>query len=137
MPRYILEFPTEFGIESYYVSTSNRPRLAGKTQPIRLLLELKGCFNERFNIIFVDSIGSFNYQGLLHWLQLCQHYKPYCGHNSIGYKKNFKMIQIDPCGCIVEEFFLLGVVPFLKTNLPTELNNLSDLKFELYYDRVK
>jgi len=110
--RFVLEFPTELGIESYLVKTSGKPKMDINPVEIPYMntsVWVAGRFKwNPIDIEFIDVIGPSTTQKTMEWIRL--HAETATGRMgyAIGYKKNLVLKALDPVGAEVEKWTLIG-----------------------------
>lgn len=110
--RFSLEFPTELGIESFLVQTSDKPKMEiGSTEIpyMNTSTWVAGRFKwQPMTIKFIDVIGPSTTQKVMEWVRL--HAETATGRMgyAIGYKKNLVLKALDPVGEDVEKWTLIG-----------------------------
>ena len=110
--RFVLEFPTELGIESYLVQTSAKPSLAINATEIPYMNTSTWVAGRSIwssmEISFIDVIGPSTTQKIMEWVRL--HFESTTGRMgyAIGYKKNLVLKALDPTGVEVEKWTLIG-----------------------------
>lgn len=110
--RFVLEFPSELGIESYLVQTAKKPSMKIEKITIPYMnsqsyVAGKYYFDE-MEISFIDVIGPSTSQKIMEWVRL--HAEPATGKMgyAVGYKKNLVLKALDPVGVEVEKWTLVG-----------------------------
>lgn len=110
--RFVLEFPTEIGIESYLVQTAKKPSISIEKITIPYMNSQTYVagryFFEEMDITFIQLIGPSTSQKLMEWVRL--HAEPSTGKMgyAVGYKKNLVMKALDPTGVEVEKWTIIG-----------------------------
>jgi hypothetical protein len=110
--RFVLEFPTELGIESYNVQTSSKPTIdIGSVEIPYMNTSQYVAGRYKFGtmeIEFIDPIGPSSTQKVMEWIRL--HAEPATGRMgyAVGYKKNLILKALDPAGEDVEKWTLIG-----------------------------
>jgi len=110
--RFVLEFPTELGIESYLVQTSGKPSLeiaATEIPYMNTSTWVSGRYKwGTLDVEFIDVIGPSTTQKIMEWIRL--HAESATGRMgyAIGYKKNLVLKALDPTGVEVEKWTLIG-----------------------------
>ena len=110
--RFVLEFPTELGIESYLVQTSGKPHITIGNVEIPYMNTstwVAGRYKwETLDIEFLDVIGPSTTQKVMEWIRL--HAESATGRMgyAVGYKKNLVLKALDPTGVEVEKWTLIG-----------------------------
>lgn len=110
--RFVLEFPTELGIESYLVQTSGKPSM--EINPVEIpYMNTSTWVAGRYKwstieVSFIDVIGPSTTQKIMEWVRL--HAESATGRMgyAIGYKKNLVLKALDPTGVEVEKWTLIG-----------------------------
>lgn len=110
--RFILEFPTELGIESFLVQTSAKPSLNINKTEIPYMnsstfVAGRSVWQE-MEITFIDVIGPSTTQKIMEWVRL--HFETATGRMgyAVGYKKNLVLKAADPNGVEIEKWTLIG-----------------------------
>jgi len=110
--RFVLEFPSELGIESFNVQTSGKPTIEiGSTeiQYMNTSTFVAGRYKwAAIDIEFIDVIGPSTTQKVMEWVRL--HAESATGRMgyAVGYKKNLVLKALDPVGVEVEKWTMIG-----------------------------
>lgn len=110
--RFVLEFPTELGIESFLVQTSGKPKLSINEVEIEYMNSSNWVAGravwDAIDVSFIDVIGPSTTQKVMEWIRL--HFEPSTGRMgyAVGYKKNLVLKGLDPVGVEVEKWTLVG-----------------------------
>jgi len=110
--RFVLEFPTELGIESYLVQTAGKPAIEIGSVEIPYMNTstwVAGRYKwGTMDIEFLDVIGPSTTQKVMEWVRL--HAESATGRMgyAVGYKKNLVLKALDPTGVEVEKWTLIG-----------------------------
>ena len=110
--RWVLRFPSELGIQEWFVSTSSRPQITNEVTPIPFLntsTYVVGRFEwQTIAVTFRDPIGPSAAQALMEWVRL--HSESVTGRQgyAAGYKKDIELEMLDPTGVVVEKWILQG-----------------------------
>ena len=110
--RFVLEFPSDIGIESYLVQTAKRPSM--KIDKITIpYMNTQSYVAGRYyfdemTISFIEVLGPSTSQKIMEWVRL--HAEPATGKMgyAVGYKKNLVLKCLDPVGVEVEKWTLVG-----------------------------
>jgi len=111
--RFILTFPSPLGINSWYVTSTTRPKIKIGEVEIPFLntsTYVAGRFNwESMDVTFLDPIGPSAAQALMEWVRL--HAESITGRMgyAAGYKRDLTLEMLDPTGVAVEKWILQGV----------------------------
>lgn len=110
--RFVVEFPTEIGIESYLVKTVSSPTISVGSIEIPYMHGydyVAGKIKyEPIDITFIDVIGPSTSQKIMEWLGL--HYEGATGRMgyAVGYKKQILLKRLDPTGVEVQKWTFIG-----------------------------
>lgn len=110
--RFVLEFPSELGIESFLVQTSGKPKLEIAPVEIQYMNSSTWVAGRSvwgsIDVTFLDVIGPSTTQKIMEWVRL--HFETATGRMgyAIGYKKNLVLKALDPTGADVEKWTLVG-----------------------------
>ncbi len=110
--RFVLEFPTELGIESFLVQTSGKPTLEINPTEIQYMNTSQWVAGRSkwgtIEVKFIDVIGPSTTQKIMEWVRL--HFESATGRMgyAVGYKKNLVLKALDPTGMEVEKWTLIG-----------------------------
>ena len=110
--RFILSFPSDLGINSWYVTSTSRPKIKIGEVEIPFLntsTYVAGRFNwESMDVTFLDPIGLSAAQALMEWVRL--HAESITGRMgyAAGYKRDLTLEMLDPTGVAVEKWILQG-----------------------------
>ena len=110
--RFILTFPSELGINEWYVESTSRPAITIGSTPIPFL-NTERYVAGRYTwgdipVTFRDPIGPSAAQALMEWVRL--HAESVTGRMgyAAGYKKDVTLQMLDPTGVVVEKWILIG-----------------------------
>ena len=139
--RWVLRFPSELGIQEWFVSTASRPQITQDATEIPFLntsTYVVGRFVwNTISVTFRDPIGPSASQALMEWVRL--HSESVTGRQgyAAGYKKDLELEMLDPTGVVVEKWILQGT--FLSdvnfNNLDYSSSDLADITATLRPDR--
>ena len=110
--RFILRFPSNLGINEWFVESTARPHIRIGSTEIQFLntsTYVAGRFNwEPIPVVFRDPIGPSAAQALMEWVRL--HAESVTGRMgyAAGYKKDIDLEMLDPTGVVVEKWILYG-----------------------------
>jgi hypothetical protein len=109
--RFILRFPSELGINEWFVETASRPKMTIKSTEIPFLNTKRyvaGIYE--WNPITVqlrDPLGPSAAQAMMEWVRL--HAESVTGRMgyAAGYKKDIELEMLDPTGVVIEKWSLI------------------------------
>lgn len=125
--RFVLEFPTELGIEVWKVQSVTRPKLTVNSVEVHWINTVdtvagKGQW-QPMDIEFIDTQGPSTSTQTMEWVRLC--FETLTGRMgyAAGYKKTLILKGLDPTGVEVEKWELRGCWP---TNIEFGENSQED-----------
>ena len=110
--RFILTFPSELGINEWYVESTSRPAITINSVAIPFLNTERYVAGRytwgEIPVTFRDPIGPSAAQALMEWVRL--HAESVTGRMgyAAGYKKDVTLQMLDPTGVVVEKWVLIG-----------------------------
>jgi hypothetical protein len=140
--RFILRFPSDLGIQEWWVVSSSRPKYSSDEVEIPFIntsTYVIGRFRwEPISVTFRDPIGPSATQALMEWVRL--HSETVTGRQgySLGYKRDLELELLDPTGVTVQKWVLQGTmltdVDF--GSLDYSSSDLADITATLRFDRA-
>lgn len=109
--RFILRFPSELGINEWFVESTNRPKITIGATAIPFLNTEKYVAGKytwgTIGVTFRDPIGPSAAQALMEWVRL--HAESVTGRMgyAAGYKKTIELDMLDPTGVVIEKWQLV------------------------------
>lgn len=108
--RFIMEFPSELGIESWKVQTSGRPVITINGVPIPYInteYYVAGKYKwDPISVSLIDPIGPSTSQQVMEWVRLCAESVTGRMGYAATYKKDLIIKALDPSGIEVEKWVL-------------------------------
>ena len=110
--RFILRFPSDLGINEWFVESTARPNITIKSTEIPFLntkTYVAGQFEwAEIPVTFRDPIGPSAAQALMEWVRL--HAESVTGRMgyAAGYKRDVDLEMLDPTGVVIEKWKLQG-----------------------------
>jgi hypothetical protein len=139
--RFILTFPNDLGINSWYVESASRPKMKINEVEIPFLNTstwVAGRFTwDAMDVTFRDPIGPSAAQALMEWVRLTAESITGRMGYAAGYKKDVDLELLDPTGVAVEKWKLIGcfITNFDGDSLSYDDDKLSTVKVNLRMDR--
>jgi len=140
--RFIFRFPSELGIQEWWISSASRPKYTSTETEIPFLNTstfVAGRFTwDSMQITFRDPIGPSATQALMEWVRL--HSESVTGRQgyAAGYKKDVELEMLDPTGVVVQKWILqsthLNDADF--GSLDYSSNDLADITCQIRFDRA-
>lgn len=110
--RFILRFPSELGINEWFVETAARPSIKINSVEMPFLNTstfVAGRFNwDPISVKFRDPIGPSATQALMEWVRLCAESVTGRMGYAAGYMKTVDLEMLDPAGVVVEKWLLVN-----------------------------
>jgi hypothetical protein len=109
--RFILRFPSELGINEWFVESTSRPKITIGSTAIPFLNTEKYVAGKytwgTISVTFRDPIGPSAAQALMEWVRL--HAESVTGRMgyAAGYKKTIELDMLDPTGVVIEKWQLV------------------------------
>jgi len=110
--RFNLSFPSELGINEWYVESAARPKVTINPVAIPFLNTERYVAGKytwgTISVTFRDPIGPSAAQALMEWVRL--HAESVTGRMgyAAGYKKDVTLQMLDPTGVVVEKWVMIG-----------------------------
>jgi hypothetical protein len=109
--RFILRFPSELGINEWFVESASRPKITIKSIDIPFLNTKRyvaGLYEwDAITVKLRDPIGPSAAQAMMEWVRL--HAESVTGRMgyAAGYKKDIELEMLDPTGVVIEKWSLI------------------------------
>lgn len=110
--RFMVKFPSELGIQTWYVSTSNMPSI--NQNPVEIPFYntstwVLGRYTwDDLNITFRNFIGPSTSQALMNWIRLGTESVTGRQGYAAGYKRNITIDMLDPTGVSVQKWVIVN-----------------------------
>jgi hypothetical protein len=110
--RFLLRFPTDLGIQEWWVSSASRPVYKVDETEIQFLNTstfVAGRYTwNAINVTFRDTIGPSTTQAVMEWIRL--HSESVTGRQgyAAGYKRNVQLLMLDPSLVAVQSWVLVN-----------------------------
>ena len=140
--RFIFSFPSNMGIQSWFVLSSKRPTITIDEVEIPFLNTstwVSGRFRwDALDVTMRDPIGPSAAQAIMEWVRL--HAESVTGRMgyAAGYKKNVTLEMLDPTGVVIERWKLVNTMLTSADfgTLDYNSGDLSDITINLRFDRA-
>jgi len=110
--RFIMRFPSNLGINEWFVESASRPTITINATPIPFLnteTYVAGRFTwGTINVTMRDPIGPSATQAIMEWIRLCAESVTGRMGYAAGYKRPVDLEMLDPTGVVVEKWLLEG-----------------------------
>jgi len=139
--RFLLRFPSDLGIQEWWVKKTSRPKINMNEVEIQFLNTstwVVGRYKwEQISVELRDTIGPSTSQAVMEWVRL--HSESVTGRQgyAAGYKRNCELEMLDPTGVVVQKWILVncmiaGDVNFGELDYNTD--EISTITFNLRPD---
>ena len=108
--RFLIRFPSDLGINEWWVSTASRPTITQTETEIPFLNTSSWVVGryiwEQINVTLRDPIGPSASQAVMEWVRL--HSESVTGRQgyAAGYKRDLILEMLDPTGTAVSQWIL-------------------------------
>ena len=138
--RWVLEFPSDMGIEEWMVQTTTRPSMAIGEVEIPYMntsTYVAGRVTwEGMDITFIDPIGPSTSQAVMKWIYQCV--VPESGRMGFAasYKKELVLKLLGPAGTEVEKWVIRGAWPVSASfgDLDYSSEDLAEVTVSIKFD---
>jgi len=139
--RWILRFPSELGIQEWWLASASRPSISQNEVEIPFLNTstwVLGRFTwEAMSVTFRDPIGPSAAQAIMEWVRLGSESITGRQGYAAGYKKDVYLEMLDPTGVVIEKWKLEGTM-ITNVNfgdLSMDDDSIADITADLRPDR--
>lgn len=126
--RFLFRFPSDLGIQEWYVESSSRPSISQGATEIQFMntsTYVLGRYTwDEMNITFRDPIGPSASQAIMEWVRLGSESVTGRQGYAAGYKRDIELEMLDPSGNVVEKWVIVGA--FLTNVKFDDLNYSQD-----------
>ena len=138
--RFIFSFPSDTGIQSWWVSTSSLPSINQNATEIQFMNTstwVLGRYTwEDITITFRQFIGPSTSQALMEWVRLESESVTGRQGYAAGYKRNITISMTDPTGVVVQRWVLINAFPTTVNfgDLAYDTDDISTAEMTIKYD---
>lgn len=138
--RFIFSFPSDTGIQSWWVSTSSLPSInqnATEMQFMNTSTWVLGRYTwEDITVTFRQFIGPSTSQALMEWVRLESESVTGRQGYAAGYKRNITISMTDPTGVVVQKWVLINAFPTTVNfgDLAYDTDDISTAEMTIKYD---
>lgn len=139
--RWILRFPSDLGIQEWWMASASRPSITQDETEIQFLNTstwVVGRYRwDAMNVTLRDPIGPSASQAVMEWIRL--HSESVTGRQgyAAGYKRNVELEMLDPTGVVVSKWVLVNTMASGTTNfgdLDYSSSDLATIQLNLRFD---
>lgn len=135
--RFLLRFPSDLGIQEWWVSSASRPAITQSAKEIPFLNTsnwVVGRYTwEEVEVTLRDPIGPSASQAVMEWIRL--HSESATGRQgyAVAYKRDLHLEMLDPTGTVVSQWILKStmIVNARFGDLSYENDELADITLTL------
>ena len=108
--RWIMRFPSDLGIQEWWLQSASRPSISQKETEIQFLNTstwVVGRYTwDTIDVVLRDPIGPSASQAIMEWIRL--HSESVTGRQgyAAGYKRDVELEMLDPTGVVVSKWVL-------------------------------
>lgn len=110
--RFLFRFPSDLGIQEWYVESSSRPSITQGATEIQFMntsTYVLGRYTwDEMQINFRDPIGPSASQAIMEWVRLGSESVTGRQGYAAGYKRDIELEMLDPSGNVVEKWVIVG-----------------------------
>jgi len=138
--RFVFQFPSDTGIQSWWVSTSSLPSInqnATELQFFNTSTWVLGRYTwEDITVTFRSFMGPSTNQALMEWVRLESESVTGRQGYAAGYKRNITIMMTDPTGVGVQKWVLINAFPTTVNfgDLGYDSDDVATTEMTLKYD---
>lgn len=138
--RFIVSFPSDTGIQSWWVSTASLPTINLSTTELPFLNTstwVLGRYTwDDLVVQFRQFIGPSTTQALMEWVRLGTESITGRQGYAAGYKRNITITMLDPTGVAVQKWVIINAFPTTVSfgDLAYDSDDISTAEMTLKYD---
>lgn len=108
--RFLLRFPSDLGIQEWWVSNASRPTITMGETEIPFLNTSTWVVGryiwEQINVTLRDPIGPSASQAIMEWVRLSSESVTGRQGYAVAYKRDLVLEMLDPTGCTVSQWVI-------------------------------
>lgn len=124
--RFLLRFPSDLGIQSWWVASASRPTITmGETEIpfINTSTWVVGRYIwEQLSVTLRDPIGPSASQAVMEWIRLASESVTGRQGYAVAYKRDLILEMLDPTGVVVSQWIIKNAMPVVS--------NFGDLSYD-------
>lgn len=124
--RFLLRFPSDLGIQSWWVASASRPTITmGETEIpfINTSTWVVGRYIwEQLSVTLRDPIGPSASQAVMEWIRLASESVTGRQGYAVAYKRDLILEMLDPTGVVVSQWIIKNAMPVV--------GNFGDLSYD-------
>lgn len=111
--RWVFKFPSDLGIQEWFLKSASRPSITQAEQEIQFLNTstwVLGRYTwDTIDVVFRDPIGPSCSQAIMEWVRLGSESPTGRQGYAAGYKRDVDLEMLDPTGVVVQKWILKNV----------------------------
>lgn len=124
--RFLLRFPSDLGIQSWWVSNASRPTITMSEQEIPFINTSTWVVGryiwEQISVTLRDPIGPSASQAVMEWIRLASESASGRQGYAVAYKRDLILEMLDPTGTVVSQWIIKNAMPVV--------GNFGDLAYD-------
>lgn len=113
--RWVLRFPSDLGIQEWYLKSAKRPSINQQAKAIPFLnteTYVVGRYTwDEVQVTMNDPIGPSASQAVMEWVRLCSESVTGRQGYAAGYMRDVELCMLDPTGVVVQLWVLKNAFP--------------------------
>lgn len=113
--RFLLRFPSDLGIQTWWVSNASRPTITMQETEIPFINTSTWVVGryiwEQISVTLRDPIGPSASQAVMEWIRLASESVTGRQGYAVAYKRDLILEMLDPTGTTVGQWILKNVMP--------------------------
>lgn len=113
--RFLLRFPSDLGIQEWWVSNAARPNISMTETEIPFLNTSTWVVGrylwEQINVTLRDPIGPSASQAVMEWIRLASESSTGRQGYAVSYKRDLVLEMLDPTGTAVSQWIIKNAMP--------------------------
>ena len=113
--RFLLRFPSDLGIQEWWVQTTGRPSIDQTVTEIPFLNTTNYVLGKykwnTINVTLIDPIGPSASQAVMEWVRLASESVSGRQGYAVAYKRDLVIEMLDPTGVAVSQWVLKNCMP--------------------------
>lgn len=113
--RFLLRFPSDLGIQEWWVSNAGRPNVTMNETEIQFLNTSTWVVGryiwEKISITLRDPIGPSASQAVMEWIRLASESVTGRQGYAVSYKRDLVLEMLDPTGTAVSQWIIKNAMP--------------------------
>lgn len=113
--RFLLRFPSDLGIQSWWVASASRPTITMSETEIPFINTSTWVVGryiwEQISVTLRDPIGPSASQAVMEWIRLASESVTGRQGYAVAYKRDLILEMLDPTGTVVSQWIIKNAMP--------------------------